>query len=205
VLEKCPDCFQVRATIMNSLTPKWGGSYELMESFAARSAERDNPRMKLLAGFILVDQYQMKLIGLEGLQRALALGDYWVFYAHLANAQARTNPRAARAAAQRAAELRPLEPLVVDAQLHAAVGVGAWEEAAQLWSLGNQLDPTLEGLATTRDILVQQLPALARARAQEGSPRQALTLFEVLTELSPRDARLRAERDALRGRLDGGH
>jgi hypothetical protein len=153
--------------------------------------------MKLLAGFILVDQYQMKLIGLEGLQRALALGDYWVFYAHLANAQARTNPRAA--------ELRPLEPLVVDAQLHAAVGVGAWEGAAQLWSLGNQLDPTLEGLATTRDILVQQLPALARARAQEGSPRQALTLFELLTELSPRDARLRAERDALRGRLDGGH
>lgn len=204
VLEKCPDCFQVRGTIMNSLSPRWGGSYELMEAFAAKSAERDNPRMKLLAGYVLVDKYQMGVVGLEGLRRALALGDFWGFYVELAEAQARSDPRAARAAAQRAAELRPLQPMVVDAQLHAAAGVGAWEEAARLWSLGHQLDPNLDGVAATREILLKQLPTIARARVREGSPQQALELFEVLVELSQGDAGLRAERDALRGSLDGG-
>ncbi|MFO0593720.1 MAG: DUF4034 domain-containing protein [Myxococcaceae bacterium] len=204
VFQKCPDCFQVRVNVMNSLAPRWGGSYELMESFAKSSAERDNPRMKVLPGLVLLDKYEMGLLGDEALRRALELGEYWYFYVELAKSQSQFDPRSARAAADRAAELRPMAPEVVDVQLLAAARMGAWEEAGRLWSLAHQLDPTLDSLKLTHDALARQLPAIARAREREGSPKLALTLYDVVVELSPKDATLRAERDALRTSLDAG-
>lgn len=204
VFEKCPDCFQLRVNVVNSLAPRWGGSYELMDSFAKMSAERDNPRMKVLPGLVLLDKYEMGVLGDEALRRALSLGEYWYFYVALARSQCGFNPRAARAAADRAAELRPQAPGVIEVQLQASASMGAWEDAARLWFLARQLDPTLEALTLTHDSIAARLPAIARKRVDEGSPRLALSLFEIAVELSPKDVALQKERDALRASVDAG-
>lgn len=201
-LERCPDCFQVRVAIMSSLVPRWGGSYELMESFARASERSDNPRMKLLAGYVLLDKVDMGELGLEALNRAVALGEHWEFYAWSASKRADFDPRAARAALERAAELRPRHPQVVAAQVRVAAQTANWEEAALAWSLARKLDPSLAVLEEARPELARRLLPLARARVKEGSPRRALELFDVLAELSPADAAVRAERDALRKSLD---
>lgn len=198
---QCPDCFQVRVTIMNSLRPRWGGSYELMESFAKTSQRSDNPRMKILEGYVLTDKAESQLLGPEAYNRALALGEHWQFYVDLANQRSRTDLRAARAALERAAELRPQHPIVVSAQIRVAAAACDWEESARAWSLLHQLDPSFDELERARAPIAQALLPIARARMKEGSPRRALELFDVLLELTPRDAVVRKERDALAATL----
>ena len=201
VFAQCPDCFQVRVTVMNSLRPRWGGSYELMESFARASQRSDNPRMKILEGYVLEDKADSHLLGPEAYVRALAFGEHWQFYVDLANQRCHADPAAARAALERAAELRPLQPLVVSAQIRVAAAAGDWEAAARAWSLLHHLDPSLEVLEPTRAPVARELLPVARTHVKNGSPRRALELFDVLLEMTPRDATVRTERDALAATL----
>lgn len=201
VFAQCPNCFQVRVTIMNSLRPRWGGSYEAMQAFAQASARSDNPRMKLLEGYVLTDQADSDRLGPEAYARALALGEHWEFYVDLAKARMGVDPRAARAAMERAAELRPLHPIVVSAQMRVAAAACDWEEAGLAWALLHRLDPSHEALEPARGKIAGALLPIARARVKEGSPRRGLELFDVLLELTPRDAAVRRERDALTATL----
>src|SRR5262245_64293942 len=48
----CPDCFNVRLVFIFGIRPRWGGSYEKMEAFAAESVTAtSNKRMRLLTGY----------------------------------------------------------------------------------------------------------------------------------------------------------
>jgi len=52
-----PATYHVRAHYMNSLTPRWGGSYKAMQAFAQESLKyaSKNPRLRMLEGLIYAD------------------------------------------------------------------------------------------------------------------------------------------------------
>ena len=82
-----PNSFILRATHMQNLLPRWGGSYEAMAKFAAESAPyaAHNPRIKALSGFMDWDRGRVAEgdgqngDAIEAYQRALEFGDYWQF------------------------------------------------------------------------------------------------------------------------------
>lgn len=53
-LKSCPLCFRPRVAFLDKMAPRWGGSYEAMEAYAAEAVAAvgdKNPRMHLLAAF----------------------------------------------------------------------------------------------------------------------------------------------------------
>jgi tetratricopeptide (TPR) repeat protein len=72
---------------MNSLLPRWGGSYEAMMQFAKESAPyaAKNPRIRALAGFAdwdrgrLLEKRGKKDAAINAYTRALEFGDFWKF------------------------------------------------------------------------------------------------------------------------------
>lgn len=82
-----PYSFRLRAAYIQSLLPRWGGSYKSMTSFVEECepyAAR-NPRIKALAGFVDYDKGRVlekegkKREAIEAYGRALAHGDFWQF------------------------------------------------------------------------------------------------------------------------------
>ncbi len=81
-----PATYVVRASYLNSLTPRWGGSYEKMQSFVEQSQvyTKENPKIKLLGGDIYADAADMQAISgayntAEKLYtKALSFGEYHV-------------------------------------------------------------------------------------------------------------------------------
>lgn len=82
-----PYSFVLRATHMEGLLPRWGGSYEAMAKFAQESAPyaAHNPRIKALKGFVDWDKGRnfegrgQNGDAIEAYQRALQFGDLWDF------------------------------------------------------------------------------------------------------------------------------
>jgi uncharacterized protein len=82
-----PHSFLLRATHMQSLLPRWGGSYEAMALFAAESAPyaNRNPRIQSLGGFVEWDRGRVlesagkKAEAIEAYQRAMRYGNFWQF------------------------------------------------------------------------------------------------------------------------------
>ena len=63
-LEIQPASFVVRNTYLNSIKPRWGGSYKQMAMFIEYSLRYvdDNPKLKCLAGEVLADKASMSFI-----------------------------------------------------------------------------------------------------------------------------------------------
>ena len=82
-----PNSFLLRATYMHNLLPRWGGSYEAMAQFAAKSAPYavKNPRIRALGGFADWDKGRVsesagdKGDAIEAYDRALKFGNFWQF------------------------------------------------------------------------------------------------------------------------------
>ncbi len=117
-LKLFPESFLMRAQYMWAIEPRWGGSYEQMETFAkqAESYYDLNPELTVLYGFIYSDQgnrlmrdekYQPAL---KMYSRAMAYGDNFefyqgrakIFYYHL------DDPDKALADVERSIAIRPL-------------------------------------------------------------------------------------------------
>jgi len=118
-----PLSFTLRLEYLYALEPRWGGSYEAMESLVAQNqaVAKQNPRLKLLEGVIAWDQGNAAWDGLDknkDKDKALALyntaltaGDYWLFYEARATLY-RSLKDYSKAVndIDRAIELRPQEP-----------------------------------------------------------------------------------------------
>jgi uncharacterized protein len=82
-----PYSFRLRATHMENLLPRWGGSYESMTKFAVESARYAprNPRLRALGGFVDWDQGRVlerdgqKAEAIKAYERALRFGNFWRF------------------------------------------------------------------------------------------------------------------------------
>ena len=74
-LEDIPASFWLRRRYMRNITPRWGGSYDLMRAFAeASQAMADtNPRLRALLGYVELDSAELYE---EGRQEGEALNAY---------------------------------------------------------------------------------------------------------------------------------
>jgi tetratricopeptide (TPR) repeat protein len=126
----CPGCLQVRAAYLNTLTPRWGGSYEAIESFVSTLSPSVNPRFRALRGYADFDRasaFDPKgsplpfASALVDVDRALGFGEYWEFLFYRAVAlRALARFDEALVAIDRADALRPMTPTVLSerAALH---------------------------------------------------------------------------------------
>jgi tetratricopeptide (TPR) repeat protein len=104
----------IRVTALHALRPRWSGSHKQIEEIARAAPVGLNPRLRLLAGFVDWDlSYDLEdrkdLPGaLAAIDRATALGDYWLFLERRAGILAASRDYAgARRALDRAIELQP--------------------------------------------------------------------------------------------------
>lgn len=96
-LKITPYAFRVRIAYILGLEPRWGGSYELMDSFAATTQKYAdvNPRLKVLQGFSYYDKGNIEkrnknyAAAIELYNKALSFGEYGTYYE--ARAQAYSN------------------------------------------------------------------------------------------------------------------
>ena len=113
-LERCPECFLVRLVYLRMTTPRWGGSYDLMQEAITEAARHSNPRLAVLAGMIDWDRCRTATEN-DDLAAALAtcdaalargpLGDYFKSKALVLELQ--DQRESALALLDRAAALRP--------------------------------------------------------------------------------------------------
>ncbi len=85
-LSYCPKCYEIRAVYIQTLTPRWGGSYKAMLAFANESEKVKEPFMRTLKGYVHADfanilmhrrQYRKAL---KVMNAACRLGDHWRFF-----------------------------------------------------------------------------------------------------------------------------
>ena len=196
-LRRCPECYEIRVEwVAWALLPKWGGSYEEMEAFAARASPA-NPRHRRLRGFVDLDRAEEAarerrtsdaLVAMEG---ACALGDDWRFLKERASLRREAGDMAGRLAdLERADAAEPGVPSVVAARAWALAEARRWEEAARDTLYALRSDPTSVVGLWLQPRVVRALDVLAWQAHQEGKGGDARRLYELARALAPKDERI---------------
>ncbi|WP_239989021.1 DUF4034 domain-containing protein [Corallococcus macrosporus] len=190
-MEQCPTCVDIRAVYLHSLAPRWGGSYEAMDTFAqAQSLAR--PELGYLRGFADFDRARdMKARdaddpGLALLDRALATGDYWEF--RLARSQRLRRAKALEAAldeSNRAVALRPARASVYFERARVHSSSRKWKPAGEDLLHALRLDATDSDGRAIRDHVVKGVIYDAWEAHKAGRREESLSLLELAGELSP--------------------
>ena len=113
----CPACFQVRATLLHGLEPRWGGSYGEMAQAVRAAPLSVNPRFAVLPGYADSDRAERAIeagdleSALQHIERACARGDEKDFLRVRGDILGRKNqtPLAIQSFTQ-GLELRPQDP-----------------------------------------------------------------------------------------------
>lgn len=192
----CPECVHIRVAYMIDLQPRWGGSYEEMEAFAAESMKNgNNARLGVLAGYVAYerasetnDPQQERLL----LDEAIGHGEASDFYR--SRAAVRTKLRdegGALADLRKVVELRPAVALN-----HAALAVQLarlknWRDAEQELRLAEALDD-IGPVAGFRSQLVS---AVRQQTADPRAPPELLDLSLAFERDPDRLMDLRRRRD----------
>lgn len=200
----CPTCFRARVAYINSLTPRWGGSYPEMQAYADKTAGIANPKLRFLKGYIDLDKAEMFSSNkdydraLQAIQRACALGDHWQFLRERADIQMRRDDdQHALADLDRALSLRPgLPALLIDRAL-VRVGLKQWEAAGNDLLGGLRVDPTS---SYGREIFGQVLQGViydAWEHHRAGRRNDALRVIEIAAELAPTNREVQSRKTAI--------
>jgi tetratricopeptide (TPR) repeat protein len=190
----CPTCFQVRVTYLFSLTPRWGGTYEAMSTFAGAAPVAGNPRLRLLAGY--ADHDRARVLHAEkrfdearaAIERATALGAHWEFLVERAKVDSlRGDVDHAVADLDRAALLRPGLPEVLFERAWAQMDKKRWEPAGLDLLAGMRVDPTDARARQMHPTVVKGLIHAAAEAHHAGRREDALRLIDLAAELGPTD------------------
>lgn len=199
----CPSCFVLRASYIQALRPRWGGSHEQMAAFARGSVDARNPRLKLLAGFVDLDLSSIALVdgdvnaALEAANRACALGDYWEFLLARAQAERRRGENApALEDLARAEATRPGWPELAYERVKVHSNAGRPEEAALALLDALRVEPTDGSGPHEYERVLKYLLDYAKYDQKSGDARHAARMYDLAVELAPEDLELRAQAEA---------
>jgi tetratricopeptide (TPR) repeat protein len=207
----CPSCFSVRSKYIVSLEPRWGGSYDAMEAFAARAPVALNPRLKLLRGYVETDraavaQREKKLDdALRFANAACALGPHWDFLSTRADVLVDRNDfEHALSDLDAAIELRPELPALRRDRAKIYEKLGAWEPAGRDLIESMRLDASDEWARWLLPRIVRGLSSEGYAAHLRGDRTTAVRLLELASQLSPFDREVQQRREqAVRGNITG--
>jgi tetratricopeptide (TPR) repeat protein len=206
----CAGCLHVRTTYLNSLIPRWGGSYEAIKAYVGTLSPHDNPRFRALGGYVDFDLADVALRGndakrfdtvLADVDRALLHGDYWQYLylrARMLRGLARDDE--AMVALNRADALRPMNPAVLSERAALHANRDEWIAAGRDLLTALRIDPTEpDGKRYATDVL-NGLLGLARRSEDAGKRQDALDAVQLVLEMCPDDDVARG----LRAKMDGG-
>lgn len=200
-LAVCPSCFQVRATYVGSLVPRWGGSYEAMLEFAQERSDTSNRRMRLLPGYVDRDRAEVLLIeerpreALVAIERACALGEYWEFLERRADVRDHLNDLSgALADLDRAITLRPGHPRLLIWRAYVHRRAQRWEAAGRDLLAGIRMDPTDWRARWVLDSVVKGLIYEGWVHHKAGRRADALRIYDLAAELAPTNPEVQSRR-----------
>jgi tetratricopeptide (TPR) repeat protein len=194
-LKISPASFRIRRSYMQALLPRWGGSHEAMEVFAADSQIHGdrNPRLKSLRGLVAWDLGKIAVsqkdygLAVRYFSKALEAGEYATFYADRADAHIKMKDYGkALADANAALALYPQSPSVLADRARAFSGLGRFEEAAADLEAAAKLNPAEKSLASIRDWLAGKLAADAYEAQKRGRYDESLALFGKALKIDPK-------------------
>ena len=190
----CPDCLQIRASYLRSLTPRWGGSYEAMRAFVAESPPRLNPRFRALAGYEDLDRAELATIArkypeaLAAIDRATNLGDCWEYPAERGQIlRALERYDEAAASLDRAAAQRPMEASIVGARAIVQYGRKEYLMAGRDLLMTLRIDPTDSDATTNLPYVLRGIVYQTHRLDLAGKHEDALEAGELGLEIGPTD------------------
>lgn len=193
-LVQCPDCFQIRATFMLALQPRWLGSYTAMRMFAAESARQStNPKMRLLAGFVDTDKCELlqrekgkaRDAAMAACDRALSVGETVYSLRARAWLLERSDPEAALDAVNRALTLRPQDTDALDLRAQILADKRDYSGHARDIALLRELDPVEKVTKSDLAWAAQGLAAEASRSRRQGRTTDQIKLLERAIDLEP--------------------
>jgi tetratricopeptide (TPR) repeat protein len=206
-LVRCPTCFDVRTAWLTALEPRWGGSMEEMEAFAAAGLAA-GPRLAHLAGYVDAERARQALVGgdrpgaVAHLDRACRHAE-WGFLVSRADTRGGQDVDAYLADLDRADALRPGLSEVLSRRASARAHQQRWEEAGRDLLVVLRSRPTSRIGNWLQPRAVTALDALAWKEHEAGRDAAAARLYALVRALAPADARI-AERAAAVGRGPAG-
>lgn len=161
-----PATYHVRLTYLNALTPRWGGSYELMKAFVEKSQDYAhlNPRLKSLAAKIYLEAGDMQSLAHAYSKadklytEALAYGEYHAILKERGeNNYRRKQYEEALRDLNRAIELYQENGLYFHWRAKTYAKLKQYHAAAEDVLQANLLEPGNEDIASQRKSLVSTL------------------------------------------------
>jgi tetratricopeptide (TPR) repeat protein len=196
----CAGCFRIRLAYLLDTTPRWGGTYEAMQAFAATCDPGVNVRCRALAGVPDYDRADLawldhRLPDAEAaVDRAIASGDCATFRLERSSIRyARQDYQGALADADAAVRLRyDAEDLA--ARVEALYALRRWEDAGNALLDAVRLDPTQSRVKELAPTTVQGLLYEGWRDAQRGQRDDALRLLDLAAEIAPLDGEVQRRR-----------
>lgn len=192
--EACRECFLLRSLEQSALEPRWGGSHRAMEAAALAAPIADNPRLKLLPGYVALDRADTFIRekqlerALEHVERACALCDNADFLKRKGDILLRQNDVAnARAVLTKALELRPSRADLLFDRVQAASQATPpdWRAAFADLTAGLRIAPTHRSGRRLLPYVVRGLTSMGWRAHQQGKAVEALELLDMAADLDP--------------------
>ncbi|MGH7286255.1 MAG: DUF4034 domain-containing protein [Polyangiaceae bacterium] len=206
----CPGCFQIRVTYLFSATPRWGGSYEEMQSYVSKVSPAANPRLRLLPGYLDYDRASIAAgkkdyaTALASIEKACALGDGADFFYMRGNIHGWMHDwTAAKQDYDRAIAIRPEQPDFLADRANAELDSKSYEASATDLLTALRIDPTSSYARTFYEGSVRGIIYKGWEAQHAGNFDEALRLYDLAGELAPADHDLQTRRaDLLAGSKD---
>jgi tetratricopeptide (TPR) repeat protein len=199
-LKVCPQCFEIRARYLVSLTPRWGGSYAAMQRYTKGLAPlfAQNPKLKVLGGF--ADSDRCKVLRHEhklseahvACDAALSFGDD----PRSLTGKLRILKEQERYAemlpyADRALRISPENHDPLRLRYNARLKIKDYLGAARDLALLRQLQPTESGHLKQIDWMVKRMRYDGDQLRKAGNGTQAALYYQLALQLAPEDADLK--------------
>lgn len=189
----CPGCSRVRIVYLLDTTPRWGGTYDAMQAYAATCDARINVRCKTLPGFVDYDKADLawiadRLPDAEALMdRAVALGDSPLFLLERANIRnARQEYAQGLADADKGLSLW-VEPGLLAARASALASLDRWGEAPESLLAALRIEPTHSHGKSLTSWIAKGTAVEAWNDVHAGHRDEGLRLFDLAADLLPLD------------------
>ncbi len=192
----CPRCSEIRWTYIENVSPRWGGSYAEMETFAGESQQAaSSSRMKSLLGAADEDRADVarrenRFEEAEALAAAaIEAGERWEYRIQRARIRiARGDKEGAAADLDRAKELRPGSSRMLTERAAALFKLARYDDAGRDMLELLRVDATDDIARAYYGPIRQGLVKQGSEEDRAGHRDAALAIFDIATELAPYSA-----------------